>query len=307
MPAMKCQDTRGSPSDRKAVLFADVCGSTSLYEMLGDQRAFAAISERLDMLRKLVFENHGTVVKNMGDEIMCIFWDAVSATQAACEMQAAIGACPAADGISVGIRIGFHCGQVLQRENDIFGDTVNMAARMAGIAQAGQIITTADTASMLPSIMRTSLRGLSTLPVKGKKGGVEICEVLWQESDDMTVMAGNTHHPGADASSLMLVHRGERFVVSAASPVITLGRDEQADIVTGNPHASRMHARIERRQDKYALIDMSSNGSYVAIREETEVRLRREEMLLRERGTISMGHPHAKSPMDSIEFFLMGG
>ena len=291
-------------SDKKAVLFADVSGSTRLYEVLGDQRAFAVINDRLDILRQLAAAHSGHVVKNIGDEIMCIFPDAMTAAQASCEMQTAIGACPPVDGMLVGIRIGFHSGYVLQNDGDLFGDTVNMAARMAEIAHAGQIITTATTVAMLPSILRTSTRPLSRLPVKGKKEGVEICEVLWQVGEEMTVMAGRTHSPEAAELSLFLLHKGERFVVNSSNPVITMGRDEQADIVIENRHASRMHARIERRCDKYALIDLSSNGSYVAVKDEAEVRLRREEMLLRERGTISMGHPFEKYPADSIEFII---
>ncbi len=293
-----------SAMEGKAVLFADICGSTSLYEALGDGRAFAEISARLDRVREVALSHGGLVLKNIGDEIMCMFPDAVSATLAACGMQSAIGSCPPVEGMFIGMRIGFHFGSVLQKGDDIFGDTVNTAARMAGIAQAGQIITTAETASLLPSIMRASMRTPISLPVKGKREGVEICEVLWQESDDMTLIAGATHHPPAE-SSLLLLHRGEKFVVSSARPVITLGRDELSGIVVGNPHASRMHARIERRLDKYALIDSSSNGSFVAIRDEPEIRLRREEMLLRGSGTISMGQPLGKFPGDCIEFTVL--
>ena len=293
-----------SASDKKAVLFADVSGSTRLYEVLGDQRAFAAINDRLDILRQMAAVHSGHVVKNIGDEIMCIFPDAMTAAQAACEMQTTISACPPVDGMLVGIRIGFHSGPVLQNDGDLFGDTVNMAARMAEIAHAGQIITTAATVAMLPSILRTSTRALSSMPVKGKKQGVEICEVLWQDGEEMTVMAGNTHSPGAAELSLLLLHKGERFIVNSSNPVITMGRDEQADIVIENRHASRMHARIERRRDKYALIDLSSNGSYVAVKDEAEVRLRREEILLSGCGTISMGHPYGKYPADSIEFII---
>ncbi len=69
--------------EKKAVLFADICGSTSLYEALGDGRAFSEISDRLDRVRKVALSHVGLVLKNIGDEIMCIFPDAILATQAA--------------------------------------------------------------------------------------------------------------------------------------------------------------------------------------------------------------------------------
>lgn len=285
------------------MLFADVSGSTRLYEVLGDARAFAAINECLDILRKLTEAHSGRVVKTIGDEIMAVFPDAMTAVQAACEMQLVVSSRKPIDNARVAIRIGLHYGAVLESDGDVFGDTVNVAARMSEIAKAEQIITTGATVSKLPAIMRASTRALSTLSIKGKADDIEVREVIWQESEEMTMMVGNTLPPSVAEPTLKLVHQGETFVVDASRPSVTIGRDEQADIVIQDKRASRMHARIERRRDKFVFVDVSSNGSYVIVKGETEIQLRREEFVLRESGSISLGHPYMKDPTEVIEFF----
>jgi class 3 adenylate cyclase len=295
-----------TPADaarERTVLFADVSGSTRLYEVLGDARAFAAINGCLDILRKLTAAHSGRVVKTIGDEIMAVFPDAVNAVQAACEMQFVVSSRKPVDNERVAIRIGLHHGQVLESADDVFGDTVNVAARMAEVAKAQQIITTGSTVSLLPPIVRASTRTLSILAIKGKADDIEVREVIWQESEEMTMMVGHTVAPQTVEPTLTLIHQGETFVVDAAHPSITIGRDEQADIVIQDRRASRMHARIERRRDKFVFVDISSNGSYVIVKNETEIQLRREEFALRESGSISLGHPYIKDPTEVIEFF----
>lgn len=297
--------TNTNTNQEKTVLFADVSGSTRLYEVLGDTRAFAAINACLDVLRRLTVAHSGRVVKTIGDEIMSVFPDAMSAVQAASEMQLVVTARAPIDNVRVAIRIGLHFGPVLENsgDGDVFGDTVNVAARMAEIAKAQQIITTASTVALLPPILRASTRTLNALSIKGKADDIEVREVIWQESEEMTMMVGNTIQPPAAEPTLKLVHQGETFIVDAARPSITIGRDEQADIVIEDRRASRMHARIERRRDKFVFVDISSNGSFVIIKGEAEIQLHREELVLRESGSISLGHPYIKDPTETIEFF----
>ena len=64
-----------------------------------------------------------------------------------------------------------------------------------------------------------------------------------------------------------------------------------------------MHAKIERRRDKFVFIDQSSNGSYITFKGENEILLRREELLLRGSGSISFGHTYSKDPSEVVEFF----
>jgi class 3 adenylate cyclase len=290
----------------QAVLFADVSGSTRLYELLGDKRAFSAINGCLSILRQLTSAHQGRVVKNIGDEILAVFPSALHATQAACEMQMLINSEPSIDNVRVAIRIGFHFGLVLENEvdGDVFGDTVNVAARLAELAQAQQIMTTESTVLLLPPILRASTRRFNKVAIKGKVDDVAVCEVIWQTSEEMTMMVGNTFALPAVEPCLHLLHQGKTWVVDASHPSLTIGRDEQADMVVGDKRASRMHARIERRREKFVFVDLSSNGSYILVKGETEIQLRREEFVLRESGYISLGHIYKTDPLQVIEFII---
>lgn len=300
------ENTSSSAEPEKAVLFADISGSTRLYEILGDTRALATINGCLDILQRLTKDHRGRVVKTIGDEIMALFPDADTAVQTACEMQLAVTAMPPVDNIRIAIRIGFHCGPVIEdeRDGDVFGDTVNTAARMANIAKGGQIITSGVTVSKLPRVMRASARLLDALTVKGKAEDIEVFEVIWQESSEMTMMSGRTQSlHAAQEAGLRLVHRGEEFILDAERPSAMLGRDAQAEVVIQDRMASRAHAKIERRRDKFVFIDQSTNGSYITINGEKEIQLRREELLLRGSGRISFGHSYSKDPSEVVEFF----
>jgi class 3 adenylate cyclase len=288
-----------------SVLFADVSGSTRLYELLGDTKAFAAINGCLALLRKVTAAHGGHVVKTIGDEIMAVLPSADAAVQAACEMQAEVTAQPPVENTRIAIRIGLHFGSVLEADGDVFGDTVNIAARMAKIAKSGQIITSDATVSRLHPIMHASARLLDALTVKGKTEDIHVYEIVWHESEDTTMMVGRTHPPLTNELAVRLVHRGQEFLVNADRPSLVIGRDEQADIVIEDRRASRIHAKIERRRDKFVFIDQSSNGSYVTIRGGAEIQLRREELVLHGIGSISLGHPYAKDPSEVVEFFCV--
>src|SRR6185369_3792473 len=150
-------------------MFADVSGSTSLYEKLGDQRALAAIEAVLSELRKSTVLQSGHVVKTIGDEVMAVFPSVDAAMQAACDMQVRVAAIPQGDGARLAIRVGFHFGPAIEEKGDYFGDEVNTAARMAGLAKSGQIITSGPTVDALSPLLKASTREIDALQVKGKQ------------------------------------------------------------------------------------------------------------------------------------------
>jgi len=283
------------------VLFADVSGSTRLYEAAGDRAALAAIDRCLQEMRTCTDWAGGRVLKTIGDEIMAFFAEAENAAQAAIAMQRHVAALDPVAGLRLALRIGLHHGPAVEREGDLYGDTVNLAARLAQIAIGGQIITTAPTVERLAAT-RACTRALSAIPIKGKSEEVSIFELLWQTEDEATVtqIALRAIQP-ASGASLRLHYRGHQIVLGADRSQLVIGRDRSADLVVADPKASRLHCRIERRADKFTLVDHSSNGTYLTILGEREVHLRREEFVLHGRGWIGLGQSRATTP-EVVEF-----
>lgn len=276
-----------------SILFVDVSDSVRLYESLGDAAAFREVHDYLNVFKDVVVEYKGRVVKTIGDGALCAFPDADAAVLAACEMQGRVREKQSVQDRKIAIRIGLHHGPVLLTDDDVFGDTVNTAARMAQLAVAGQIISTAETIERLSVQQRNATRRLDALAVKGKHDAVTVFEVLWQTGSDHTQMPGrmDTVMHQAGVSRLRLMHLGKEIVVVTS---ITIGRHASHGVALKDPMASRNHAHIERRKDKFVLIDLSSNGTFVSMKTGDEFKLRREEMLLHGSGAIAFGH----SPRD---------
>lgn len=287
-----------------SVLFADISGSTKLYDTLGDARAKALVDECIGIMRDIVARYKGRVIKTIGDEVMCVLPDADSGHLAASDMQLRISELEVVGNVRRAIRVGFHCGPVIEEKGDVFGDTVNLAARMAGLAKAMQIITTRATVDRLSAALRGSTRPIAALSVKGKGDDVEVCEVIWQGGDDLTMATAST--VAVKAVKLKLRHGAKELVLEQANSGIAIGRDPGCQIVLADRMASRVHARIERRRDKFFLIDQSTNGTFVNVAGEAEIVLRREEVMLRGTGRVAFGHSLAESAEETVDFAAEG-
>jgi adenylate cyclase len=286
-----------------AVLFADIAGSTKLYDTLGDTQAKKMVDECIALMRGVVTQYGGRVIKTIGDEVMCVLPDADSGCLAATDMQIKIMELPAVNNVKRAIRAGFHAGPVIEENNDVFGDTVNLAARMAGVAKAMQIITTRATVDMLSPLLRKSSRSIASLSVKGKGDDVEVCEIIWQSDDELTTMGSSTASP-VSLAVLRLKYGALEMVLDKPNVSIVLGRDVSCNIAVADRMASRHHARIERRRDKFYIVDQSTNGTYVVFAGEAEIALRREEVMLRGAGRIAFGRSVSQGDEGTVEFVL---
>ena len=290
-------------TNEMSVLFADISGSTKLYDTLGDTRAKALVDECIGIMRSIVARYKGRVIKTIGDEVMCILPDADSGHLAATDMQLKVSSLEVVGNVRRAIRVGFHFGAVIEENGDVFGDTVNMAARMAGLAKGMQIITTRATVDRLSPALRSSTRGIAALSVKGKGDDVDVCEVIWQAGEDLT-MATDCIAQAAKAVKLQLKHGAKEFVLEQANSGIAVGRDASCQIVLADRMASRVHARIERRRDKFFLVDQSTNGTFVNFVGEAEIVLRREEVMLRGQGRVTFGHSLSESAEETLDFVV---
>ncbi|MEW6299251.1 MAG: adenylate/guanylate cyclase domain-containing protein [Thermodesulfobacteriota bacterium] len=285
-----------------AILFADISGSTRLYETLGDAQARQRVAECLALLTAEVRRHEGTVVKTIGDEVMSTFPSAAAAVQAACAMQEALTARAPQGQAPLAIRVGLHYGPVLVEEGDVFGDAVNVAARMVSLAKASQIITTGHTVAALPPALRAGTRCIDRAPVKGKRGELDIYEVIWREDDLTRMEASPVPPPPASQARLWLRVRDTELELHPSRPSVTLGRGQQNDIVIQDEFISRLHARVEYRRNKFVLLDQSTNGTFVRTADGHVITLRREEVALQGTGVISLGRAFSEGSPHLIHF-----
>ena len=162
-------------SVRRAILFADVCDSTSIYETLGDTRALAAINRLFAVLAKKVKVAKGSVVKTLGDGMVCQFATPDAALRAACEMQEATAALTSPTlRRELAIKVGFNYGPVVPKGGDVFGDTVNLCSRLVDIANPRQVLTTQQTVDALSPGLRKRCRKLLPTKVRGQIGRAHV-------------------------------------------------------------------------------------------------------------------------------------
>jgi adenylate cyclase len=287
-----------------AVLFADVSDSTQLYERLGDERALATVTRSLEVACGAAVGCGGRLVKTIGDEVMFVFSTALQAAEAAVQIQERMTELASVLGLRLAFHVGFHYGAAIEQDGDVFGDSVNTAARLVALAKAGQILTSKSTVAVLPAYARPQLRDLHALTVKGKQHDLDVVELVWQATADLTMVG---RMPVLQMIEVELRHGGATTMLNAATSAITLGRDEHNDVVIRDQRASRLHARIERRHDKFALVDSSANGTYVTFEGESEFLLHRQECLLKGRGWISFGHPYEPNVGEAVSFVCADG
>ncbi|MBF0588888.1 MAG: adenylate/guanylate cyclase domain-containing protein [Magnetococcales bacterium] len=281
-------------SDREqrnlAIMFADIAGSTRLYETLGDAKARELTSRCLELLTRITGEYLGRVVKTIGDEVMCTFPSADQAADAAVRMQEEVDNQSMAWGHVLKIRVGFHYGDVIQEGGDVFGDAVNLAARMAAQAKADQIITTGETRDLMNRMLQMDTRLLITTTVKGKAKPVEIYELTWGEEEELTVMGGMPfQQPEVQQTSMTLTFQGREIEVGAELPSATLGRGKQNHFMVPDTMSSRIHARIEFRRDRFVLIDQSTNGTFIVTTGQADTFVHRDERRIEGDGVIGLG------------------
>lgn len=288
----------GSKSEL-TTLFADVCDSTPIYEQLGDEKGREVVFGCVNQLRSISQQNSGTFVKSNGDDIMCTFPDPQSATVAACAMQFRTEELSVNSPVRVAVRIGFQHGMVMHEEGgDVRGDSVNVAARLADYAKAGQIVTSEET--LRNCTATKSFRRLERVRLKGKAERVSICEILWKQDFSMTVFASDIHDDDDDNLKLVIKLGDQSCFVSESNFKISIGRDPASDICVAGKRASRHHATIEFRRGTFVLADVSTNATYLRQGLE-ETRLHREQAPIIGSGQLSLGVPFNKEPTEIIE------
>ena len=312
----KMEQPMSSDERQQSVLFVDVVDSTRLYSELGDAKAKDIVDKVLEDMRRVTLAYEGRVVKSIGDELMCVFNAPSDCAMAAIEMQEKTVRQSAGRTTQALVRVGFHYGPVIYdlEGKDVFGATVNIAARVVEMTRPSQIMTTSHTADLLQDDLRSAVRQIAKVAVKGE-ADVVICELIWQQADDLTRNVSDTVRRNKISPSswngmlrLNYVDRTQTVheqIVSIRYPIIKLGRGATNDLVVDDDKASRFHASVERRRDKFYLIDQSTNGTFVSMGNQPEIALYREEIMLLGKGFILLGHGVVESIQNKILFELV--
>ncbi|HEY5622407.1 MAG TPA: adenylate/guanylate cyclase domain-containing protein [Gammaproteobacteria bacterium] len=275
------------------ILFADVVGSTQLFEQLGDTKARDMVGRCIEIMRVATESHDGKVIKTIGDEVMATFANADDAISAAREMHDNIAA---ADDLShdrghVAIRVGCHFGSVVEEEGDVFGGAVHTANRMTSQAKAHQILTTLATVNELTPVWRSMAREIDIATVRGKAEEVVLFEIVWQP-DEATSMLPRVPLPRDKAQRVLILRcQGGEVRLGDGRRTATLGRAEENDVVVKGNLISRVHAKVEASRDRFMLVDQSTNGTYIQTDDGDEIFVRRDSAVLTGEGVIGLGRP----------------
>lgn len=283
-----------------AVLLVDVVGSTPLYESVGNAVAVSRIANWRDSMRSLVFSHGGEYISSKGDDVLAIFDQPAAAFAAASHLRVP-------GRLSISFHAGLHFGNIIRFGDDIYGDAVNLTARLAAVANPGEVLISQSLVELLPPAEKEALSFLDKMTFKGK---VEPCNVYTFLDDDWTLntqlstgMLGGFAPQQSSAQGFYVTLRYNNQTKSCRyKESLTIGRSADCDLVINRQWVSRHHATITIVDGRVRLAERSSSGTFISMHAGQEVLVRREDVLLLGSGTISPGKQRTSSDAQIIQF-----
>jgi class 3 adenylate cyclase len=276
----------GNLQQTLAILFADIAGSTELYERVGDVEAHRRVAESLTFMADAVSNNSGTVLRTVGDSTLASFDDCNDALHAATEMQKRHKTTP------LSVRVGFHFGPVIPDKGDVYGNAVNIAARVASYAKTDEITATEQTVALLNTGNRAKATLLDTINVKGISEAMGVYRVAWETDESMHTRVAapvNIKHAQNEDRFMEISANLKSCRLDKHSGDITIGRDTECVLQMNGDRVSRHHAQISWRAGQLILTDSSTNGTYVQRNGQAALFVRRESVVLEDAGQLGMG------------------
>jgi class 3 adenylate cyclase len=290
-----------STSNIQTVLFADISGSTRLYEDMGDRAAKAIIEQCLNLLIAAVDAYQGRLIKCIGDEIMATFPEVDACVFASCRMQEVLSEFAKTNQLRVGLRVGLNYGPIILDADDIFGNTVNIAAHMIKRAQPRQIITNTATVEELSPLLRARAVWVENVCLAGQTESVNLYRLNWEEATSIRLMQ-RMRDGLSRKGTLNLEFHDEVMCLPPAQGSFSIGRNPDNDLTIQDDYTSRNHVQIIYRKGKYVLIDQSTNGTFIVLPDGTNTLIHREEYVLQQKGWIGIGELRYPDHPDVIRF-----
>ncbi len=275
-------------------MFADVVGSTAMYENMGDEAARSRIAKALNAMTSICRRHKGKLVKTLGDEIMVYFLDVDMSILAAKVIQETMEDDRSPETVGISIRIGMQYGEAILDNDDLFGDIVNVASRVASLAQARQILYPVELTSKIKSHeLIENTRLFDRIQVKGRHETLDVYMYSWEDDGEVTNMAtaSSFTNPAKNSqvNTVLLDFAGKKYEIALTIKKFTFGRSSGCDLTIDGDLTSRLHASIVINRGKFVFTDQSTNGSFIKIENGQEVFLRREELTMFGTGQICLG------------------
>jgi class 3 adenylate cyclase len=326
---------------QRTVLFADLRGSTSMYETLGNAAATAVVSRSVALLARIVTVHGGRVIKTLGDGLMAVFDTPSQGVTAADDMHdslARIGMAddllePAVDSetgapdtgndeaneggaptlpprpaVPLKLQVGLAHGELVEMAGDVFGDAVNVAARLLDHAGDNETLATASVVEQLGEWERSRFRSLDRLQLRGRVEPVHVHlqEAVRRFGDTAATAYGDMLMPVSEPEGIRLVWLDLNRIYAGTSLPVILGRSPQATYIIDDTRVSRSHARIDWHGGTFQLVDLSYNGTYVRFDNDPEIiSLRRGACTLHGSGVIGLGAPPSEPISPCVRFEVM--
>lgn len=297
-------------SDR-TVLFADLRGSTALFETLGNAEATSVVTHCVSALAAPVAAQRGRVVKTLGDGLMALFDTPADAVKAAAKMHDVLDAVVRRGdqrGASAGLRglklqVTAAHGEVVEMGDDAFGDAVNVAARLLDHAGDNETLITVEVLLGLPTDQRLRWRSLDKISLRGRAEPVQVHVLGGRRAVDQAVTQfGDIAPLASDPDGLQLRWNDvERLFASEQLPIV-LGRSPEAAFRVDDSRVSRSHCRVDAHGGSLQLTDLSFNGTYVRFASGEIVSLRRGSCTLMGSGTIGLGGSPSDAGAPCVRF-----
>jgi class 3 adenylate cyclase len=282
------------------VVFADLFGSTRVFESVGNVKATETVTQATTWIAKKISNNGGRVVKYLGDGVLSTFQSSADAIAAVVDIQRSyqLRLERQEPALYMPLRIGVVRGDVEMVDGDCYGDAVNIASRLSELTGPHQIWVNDKTLENNLQMPHVHFRSLGQISLRGRAEPCSVYQVEWQEevdSDFFTIQASIS--PELDAmqddvlgAQVELSWMDTRKSFRAFDMPILIGRTRQLEFVVNDPRVSRTHARIDWRNGSMMLVDVSSYGCWVRFAGgKTDVILRRDECVLHGKGEIALG------------------
>ena len=293
----------------RTILFADLRGSTGLFESLGNAEATSVVTRCVSALGPPVNKHGGHVVKTLGDGLMAVFDTPAQAVQSALQMHevlAGIVAHGASRALrSLHLQVAVSRGEVVEVAGDCFGDAVNVAARLLDHAGDNETLVTGAVLAGLARAMKTKFRSLDQLVLRGRVEPVPVYVHGGRRSADSAATQFGEVSPTAEPDAIRLQWLELNLVFASRQTPVVLGRSPQAHFCVDDSRVSRSHARLDWHGGSFQLSDLSYNGTYVRFGDGEIVSLRRGSCLLHGSGAIGLGGSPADPTSACVRFEVL--